>query len=269
TLRMWYSTRASRRPASIALAVDATGTGDHFVPLPGDPDLQPTPRESLPYDAITRPAVLRAGDGWRMWYSVVGDNTAWIGTASSPDGRRWTKHGSPVLRAELPWELEGVCCPNVQYDPASGRYLMWYSAGHIYEPNAVGFATSPDGLTWTRHGGDPIYTATTGWEDGQIGSFQVTRVGDWYYAFYNAFQRQPFISRIGMARSRDGVTGWQRHPDNPILAPGAPGTWDGAMIYKPAALWDATRNRWDVWFNASARLNEHERIGHMWRDGVW
>jgi len=32
-------------------------------------------------------------------------------------------------------------------------------------------------------------------------------------------------AQIGIARSRDGITGWERHPYNPVLAP-AENEWD-------------------------------------------
>jgi predicted GH43/DUF377 family glycosyl hydrolase len=272
SLAMWYSTRGSL-PGGIALAIDSTGTGDHWQRYGSGPLLTPDPPESVPAGVVSRPSVVAIPGGWRIWYSTQGPvgpaGAAWIGTAFSREGHYWEKHGSPVLVAHDAWEKQAVQCPNVRYDAASGQFQMWYCGGDSYEPDAVGFATSSDGITWQRHAGNPIFRPTTGWEDYKVGSFQVHRVGDWYYAFYNAFQRTPFVSRVGMARSRDGVTGWERHSANPILSPGAPGTWDARMIYKPTALWDAARARWDVWFNASMILNEHERIGHAWSDRIW
>jgi predicted GH43/DUF377 family glycosyl hydrolase len=272
SLAMWYSTRGSR-PGGIALAVDGTGTGDTWTRVGFGPVLTVSPPEQYAYGAVTRPSVLATADGWRMWYSIQGTNVgageAWIGTAISPDGIHWQKHGSPLLTPHDAWEKTSLQCPNVLYDAGSGQYMMWYCGGEQYEPDAVGFATSPDGITWTRYSGNPIYKPATGWEDYKVGSFQVHKVGDWYYAFYNAFQQQPFVCRVGMARSRDGVTNWERHPNNPILAPGRPCTWNAAMVYKPTALWDERKRRWDVWFNASAVLNAAERIGHAWSDGLW
>jgi hypothetical protein len=269
---MWYSTRGSL-PGGIALALDTTGGGDAWKRVGSAPVLTIDPPEHYAYGAITRPAVLPAADGWRMWYSTQGADTgageAWIGTATSPDGIHWQKHGSPLLAPHDAWEKTSLQCPNVLYDAASGQYKMWYCGGEQYEPDAVGYATSPDGVTWTRYGANPIYEAGSGWENYKVGSFQVHQVGAWYYAFYNAFQQQPFVCRVGMARSRNGVTNWERHPNNPILAPGRPCTWNAAMIYKPTALWDERKQRWDVWFNASAVLNAEERIGHAWSEAVW
>lgn len=267
-LWMWYSTRG-KQPGSIALATDASGAGDAWARFPGGPILRTTPPESRPYTSISRPSVIQTAAGWRMWYSVNDGDSAWIGAATSPDGIGWAKHGTPVLTPRERWEKSACQCPNVIYDGDAGLFKMWYCGGEVYEPDAVGYATSRDGFTWTRVSAAPIFTPASGWEDDKIGSLQVSRVGGWYYAFYNAFQRTPFISRIGMARSQDGVSAWERHPRNPLLSPGKSGSWNAAMMYKPTALWNVQKQRWDVWFNASDHLNGNERIGHAWSDGLW
>jgi predicted GH43/DUF377 family glycosyl hydrolase len=272
SLAMWYSTRGSL-PSSIGLALDPTGIGDAWTRIGSDPVLTPDPSGAFPAGGISRPSVLATPEGWRMWYSTTGDlgpdGVASIGTATSPDTIHWQAHERPVLSPSEPWEMQALQCPNVLYDASSSLFRLWYSGGDLYEPDAIGYATSTDGVNWTRHRDNPIVSPSTGWEDYKLGSFQVRRVGDWHYAFYNAFQRDPFTSRIGMARSRDGVTDWEKHPDNPILAPGEPCSWNGAMVYKPTALWDDRRQRWDLWFNASMDLNGHERIGHAWSTSVW
>jgi hypothetical protein len=267
---MYYSTRGTR-PGGIALVTDDTGTGDRWQPYASTPLLEPIPQESVPVLDVMRPSVVRGLDGtWRLFYSTVdADSSEWIGMATSPDAVTWTKHGGPILMAQEPWEKNVLMCPNCLFDEVSGRYMMWYAAGNSYEPDAVGCATSLDAINWTRVSDQPIFVPTTGWEGYKVGSFQVTRVGAWYYSFYNAFQRAPFRSQVGMARSRDGITNWEHHPQNPILRPGKPGSWNAAMVYKPSALWDATRGRWDVWFNASGILNGIEQIGHAWSQRLW
>jgi predicted GH43/DUF377 family glycosyl hydrolase len=273
SLWMWYTTRGTQ-PSSIALAIDLSGTGSGFVRYAGNPVLTPDPPENAPATALSRPSVVALpGGGWRMWYSTNSPDgpwgKAWIGTATSSDGIHWQKHGAPVLTPQASWEQPALQCPNVLYDAPSARFMMWYCGGQVYEPDAVGFATSHDGLTWTRSPANPIFKPSQGWEGYKVGSFQVHRVGAEFYAFYNAFQNDPFVSQIGMARSADGITNWEHHPANPLITPGPVGSWNAAMVYKPSALWDATKQRWDVWFNASRVLNSHERIGHAWSDRIW
>jgi beta-1,2-mannobiose phosphorylase / 1,2-beta-oligomannan phosphorylase len=266
SLWLYYSTRG-RRPLSIGLAIDGSGEGDALTNVPNPVCMPPA---DTAY-GLSRPSVIQQPDGtWRLWYSTTGTIPCWIGTATSSDGRLWILDGGPVLEPVYAWEKQAVQCPNVWLDAASGVYHMWYSGGDEYEPDAIGHATSPDGLVWSRTSEHPIFSPMAGtWEDYKVGSFAAQRVGDWFYAFYNAFHAQPFVSQVGIARSRDGVTNWIRNPANPILTPGQPGSWDAGMTYKPCALWDGVRQRWDVWFNAAAKLGGIEQIGHAWSMGVW
>lgn len=265
-LWLYYSTRG-QQPLSIGLAIDATGSGDNLVNS-ANPVCMPPGGATY---GLSRPSVVQQQDRtWRLWYSTTGGASCWIGTATSPDGLVWTLYNGPVLSPHYAWEKQAVQCPNVWLDISAGTYHMWYSGGDAYEPDAIGHATPPDGIRWTRTSDQPIFAPVAGtWDNYKVGSFAAQRVGDWYYAFYNAFQEKPFLSQVGVARSRDGVTGWLRHPANPILVPGPPGTWDAGMVYKPCALWDESRKRWDVWFNASDKLGGAEQIGHAWSIGIW
>ena len=89
-----------------------------------------------------------------------GAGHSWIGHATSPDGKTWTRTATrPVLAPEAPWEKAAVMCPHVLWDEEAKRYQMWYSGGEQYEPDAIGYATSPDGLSWTKHADNPIFRA--------------------------------------------------------------------------------------------------------------
>jgi predicted GH43/DUF377 family glycosyl hydrolase len=79
--------------------------------------------------------------------------------------------------------------------------------------------------------------------------------------FYIGF-RDEHCAQIGIARSRDGITGWERHPANPIISPGA-NQWDGEACYKPFALFDG--HRWLLWYNG--RRGSVEQIGLAIHDG--
>ena len=69
-------------------------------------------------------------------------------------------------------------------------------------------------------------------------------------------------AQIGLARSRDGVTGWQRHPANPIIRPGE-NAWDHDACYKPCAIFDG--RRWLLWYNG--RRGSIEQIGLAIHEG--
>ena len=73
--------------------------------------------------------------------------------------------------------------------------------------------------------------------------------------FYIGFQDEP-TARICLARSKDGITNWQRHPANPIIFPGKD-KWDHDACYKPYAIFDGSK--WLLWYNG--RHGSLEQIG--------
>ena len=83
----------------------------------------------------------------------------------------------------------------------------------------------------------------------------VLRHGAWYYMFYIGF-RDIDHAQIGLARSSNGVTDWQRHDANPIISPGI-NQWDHDACYKPYAIFDG--QRWLLWYNG--RRASVEQIG--------
>jgi predicted GH43/DUF377 family glycosyl hydrolase len=154
-------------------------------------------------------------------------------------------------------------CPHVIWDEQARQFRMWYSGGEQYEPDAIGYATSPDGLTWTRHEANPIFRSdpNSDWEKHKVTACQVIKHGDWYLMFYIGF-RDVDHAQIGLARSRDGVTNWQRHPANPIVRPGK-NQWDGDACYKPYAIFDG--KAWLLWYNG--RRGGSEQIGVVFHEG--
>ena len=63
----------------------------------------------------------------------------------------------------------------------------------------------------------------------------VRKQGEWYVMSLRSASADRDHAQIGLARSKDGVTGWQRHPANPIIRPGK-GRWDADAVYKPYVI---------------------------------
>ena len=156
-------------------------------------------------------------------------------------------------------------CPHVMWNEEKDLYEMWYSAGEQYEPNAIGYAMSKDGLKWKKLAGNPVFAADSSneWEKHKVTGCQVIRLDDWYVMFYIGF-RNEHRAQIGLARSCDGKTSWQRHSENPIIRPGQD-TWDGDACYKPFAVYDEKKDRWLLWYNG--RLKGVEQIGLTIHEG--
>jgi predicted GH43/DUF377 family glycosyl hydrolase len=254
--RMWFSWRPKR---SIALVESKDG-------LSWDrPAIVLVPNNLSGWeDEVNRPVVIRNGGQYLMWYTGQAKGKSWIGHATSRDGRAWRRASPrPVLSAEEPWEKVAVMCPHVLYDEKAKLYRMWYSGGEQYEPNAIGYATSSDGLKWVKHAKNPVFgpTKTNEWEKDRVTGCQVIQHGGWHVMFYIGFRDQ-HRAAIGLARSKDGISDWQRHRANPIIRPGKE-KWDHDAVYKPYALFDG--KRWLLWYNG--RRKDVEQIGVAMHEG--
>jgi len=248
--RMWFSWRPKD---SIALTESEDGVhwNTPLIVLPPNPD---TKWEK----GVNRPTVLKRDGLYHMWYTGQANDRSWIGYATSNDGRDWKRMSSkPVMSPEQPWEKKALMCPHVLWDGQNSEFRMWYSAGGQYEPDAIGYATSRDGLTWNRYPGNPIFKPDPAidWEKDRVTACQVVRQGDWYIMFYIGF-RDIDHAQIGIARSRNGINDWQRLPANPIIRPGH-NKWDADACYKPYAILDG--DQWMLWFNG--RAGRMEQIG--------
>jgi predicted GH43/DUF377 family glycosyl hydrolase len=254
--RMWFSWRPK---ASIALVESTDGV--HW----SKPEIVLGPNPKTDWESpVNRPVVLKRDGQYHMWYTGQARGHSWIGYATSPDGKTWKRMSDrPVLSPEKPWEKVAVMCPHVLWDEQTKLYRMWYSGGGQYEPDAIGYATSPDGLRWTKHADNPVMRAdpNSPWEQHLATACQVLKQGDWYVMFYIGF-RDIHRAQIGIARSRDGITNWQRHPANPIIRPGQ-NRWDHDACYKPSAVFDGTK--WLLWYNG--RHGRFEQIGMATHEG--
>ena len=253
TYRMWFSWRPQR-----SIALTESQDGMHWSP----PEIVLAPQD---WEAeVNRPSVVKVGETYHLWYTgQIWENertgTSAICYATSQDGKNWTRvQREPVLSSKLPWEGVAVMCPHVLWDGAAQIYRMWYSGGAQYEPDAIGYASSRDGLHWQKEVRNPVFVADafSAWEQEKVTACQIVPWKTGYLMFYIGFADIDH-AQIGLAYSPDGLTHWERHPANPIIGAGEPGAWDADAVYKPYALWNG--ERWLLWYNG--RRAHVEQIG--------
>jgi predicted GH43/DUF377 family glycosyl hydrolase len=250
--RMYFSWRPKK-----SVALTTSDDGIHW----STPAIVLGPNPATDWETeINRPIVLQRDRLYHMWYTGQSHGHSRIGYATSADGRHWTRRSEQAaLAPQAEWEKVAVMCPHVLFDEPSKQYRMWYSAGDQYEPDAIGYATSADGVHWTRNSANPIFKADSAdaWERHKVTACQVVPHDGWFYMFYIGFADENH-AQIGLARSRDGIANWQRLPTNPIISP-TPGGWDADACYKPFALFESKSDRWLLWYNG--RRSGVEQIG--------
>lgn len=214
-------------------------------------------------DEVNRNCVLKTGGIYRMWYTGQAREKSFIGYAESTDGLRFERLAEPVLLPEEPFEKDSVMNPCVLYE--NGIYRMWYAAGETYEPNVIAYAQSTDGIRWQKSPLNPVFGPEPGhvFEQDRVGGCQVVRTGERYLMFYIGY-RDIDTACICLARSKDGVTGWERYEDNPLLLPEAD-AFDADSCYKPSVIWVQESGKWLLWYNG--RKGHDEFVGQATREG--
>jgi len=173
-----------------------------------------------------------------MWYAGNGPLAIQIGYATSPDGLVWTKVGNgPNFMGHQSWDSGATSTPFVL---KVGTTFVLYFSGHPGNfAYSIGRATSSDGVTWTEDLANPLMYAQGGWEESRIHPTWVASAGSGFEMYYTGGYNEP---QVGRATSVDGWN-WTRDAANPVLALGAPGTWDqtGVAVAKVVTVGSATR----------------------------
>jgi predicted GH43/DUF377 family glycosyl hydrolase len=172
------------------------------------------------------------------------------------------------------WDNAVVSEAKVIFDGA--RFHLWYAArqrletptGRRKSPMLAGYATSPDGLRWTRHPDNPIMVP------GPVGSPDANHVYPPYVLFdghefrmwYSAHDFEEWS--INYAVSTDGAA-WQKHASNPLMRAAHDGRWDENFISEPSVLWNG--QRFEMWYNGGSERTSTLRVGYAWSDDglVW
>ena len=260
--KMFFSWRPKK---SLAVSVSGDGINWNAPEVILEPDIT-TGWE----DDINRCGVIEKDGRLHVWHTGQAHGNSWIGYAYSdiPDiGKISLKRYSnePVIIPEQPWENMSVMNPCVLWDEEQKIYQMWYAAGETYEPNAICYATSIDGINWRKHRANPIFTKNPDniYEQNRIGGCQVIRYKNGYLMFYIGYEDID-TARICGAWSPDGVSRWKRFDANPLISP-EPGKWDGDACYKPSIVYEEENKRWLLWYNG--RKGGEEYIGLAIHEG--
>jgi predicted GH43/DUF377 family glycosyl hydrolase len=225
------------------------------------------------YIEYSVPYVLKDGDTYKMWYVGVGaDPWDRVYYATSPDGITWTKYDNTIPSASdttgtngrIPVGTSGkgdeqIFAVSVIKD--GSVYKMWYTGmDKVGWKNRIYYATSLDGLTWTKYnntipsdsdttstdGRIPLGTSGKG-DAGGASSPSVIKDGSVYKMWYTGYDAS-WNRRTYYATSLDGLT-WTKY-DNTIppesdttstngrIPLGTDSHYDHYAAYDPSVLLD-------------------------------
>jgi hypothetical protein len=131
---------------------------------------------------------------------------------------------APILDSSaFGWDSAIVAAPVVIFDGTT--YHMWYTGkdvwqGDFEDGSAIGYASSPDGIAWTKHGGNPVVEAITGYAYTSAVVFDGSTYHMWYTYWDGAL-----TDYVGYAISGASDTEYVRFIPAAAVAAGAEGAF--------------------------------------------
>ncbi|MGP8070576.1 MAG: hypothetical protein ACLP5V_11865 [Candidatus Bathyarchaeia archaeon] len=250
--------------ALLVLVTPASAQQTQWSKFTGNPILSPRTWDPGAF----RPRVLYDGTTFRMWYSGLDtkSNPVGIGYATSTNGSKWVANSQPVLQASSSsWEGNYISIGSVLWNGSA--FTMYYRGvgGQPGSPEgngAVGIATSPDGVTWTKYAGNPVMRATSSVDSQFLSAPYVIQTGSSYKMWYTC--KNPLLANYAIcyASSSDGKT-WSKN-SSPVLTSGS--GWESQALYSPSVIFDGTT--YGMWYTAEDQ-NKFSRIGYATsKDGL-
>ena len=210
----------SAKPHAIGYATSEDGL--HWTKSASNPILKMNPAIASGDIPYAMPVV--DGDTWVLYFNDSQYLTIRRATAPAPTGP-WTMDEQPVLEAggSQEWDAAAIAINTVFHDP--DQYVLYYHPKAF----AIGMATSPDGITWTKYNdpattdpkyanSDPVFVVGEkgAWDSSDVVPTVLHTDRGWEM-FYMGSGDSGQTWDLGYATSADGVI-WTRFGDGPVMA---------------------------------------------------
>lgn len=175
--------------------------------------------ETYDIGSATIPNLVYVGGTYYGYYSAYSNESKYrVALVTSTDGTTWTKQGVVLdVGAAATWDANHVLQPVVLYEAGEAnpakKWKMWY----IGQPNAsIGYAYSPDGITWTKYASNPKAIPGGGWDPNFLAPTAIYKEGATYYLF--CCGGDGTYRRTGVISFTNPEGTYTKYAGNPVLA---------------------------------------------------
>lgn len=217
-------------------------------------------------DHIT-PIVIKDGSNYKLYYNAdEGNGDYYIAYATSTDGVNWTEpqnlgqvqsdagntNNNLVLKQDGTGAWDGYQTGEALYSfsvikNSAGTYEMWYAGNKAGEAGGadgykIGYATSTDGIAWTKSASNPVMAGTTGGVDANgvyypnVIENTSTNLYQMFYWIYNqswngnvGYATSPVVTTVSTASTTSIPTLTVTAPNNNITVTSASYTVKGTV----------------------------------------
>lgn len=197
-----------------------------------------------------------------MYYCSDGNGTQSIGLATSTDGATFTRHASnPLLTPTGQGRNDGTNVSEPAVIKEGSSWTMIYSYRGAVTLPGFRYATSSDGITWTKAGSGNLVTT-----DPLFGEFhQIKKIDGDYYIIYEMGNGSTSWT-LNIARAPTVTGPYTNLQINPILEKsGVVGTFDRYHVATPHLF--EVENRW-LLFYQGGQDHDQPYYTNSWPAGI-
>jgi len=229
TFRMWYGAMAADGHDRLGYAFSSDGV--NWTKYTGNPILNIGSEGSWDDNHVNDPDVIKVGGTFYLYFTGQDGTYDQIGLATStnPEGP-FVKHPDNPILPRVPGTWEDMTArPSVMKEGSTWK--MWYDGRDPDGSVKIGYATSSDGINWTRYPGNPILSPPTGDDFSDV---MVVKWGGKYVmalVHWTGTQGIDRVAKIDIFTSDDGIS-WTAYSGNPVLEKTV-GEWDDEGVLTP------------------------------------
>jgi predicted GH43/DUF377 family glycosyl hydrolase len=212
-------------------------------------------------DLGSKNIVKRSGK-YYLYYSGRPNSTGapQIGLATSTDGVNFTKYtGNPIIKkGPGGFDIKGAENPVVLYD--GGTWRMWYAGKPSSNSSLVCYATSTDGIKWTKYSGNPVTNKplhNSTWNGFRSRPVGILKENATLYRLYVEGQGNNSSWKMGMWTSSN-LTHWQPYGNLPIRVP-MDNNWEESTANFQCA--EKSSDSYRMWIYGG---KDERSLGYMW-----
>ncbi|MBN2366946.1 MAG: T9SS type A sorting domain-containing protein [Calditrichaeota bacterium] len=250
---MWYTGADALSEPSLCIGYAMSKDGISWEKFEKNPVLEPGPAGNWDDVRIRTGCVLYEKEEFKMWYAGYDGRYYRIGYATSSDGIEWSTDPEPVLEVGTSgqWDARFVTAPAVLHDEAG--YHMWYagSAEGTVNDMKIGYASSPDGIHWTKYDRNPVFVPDEPWAKTSVTTPHVIFRNDKFHMWYGGHSGAGSNWGTGYAVSEDGIN-WSKFYKNPVLLHSNSGNWDDKESWGSRISFNEMDNQFQLWYHGSS-----------------
>lgn len=159
------------------------------------------------------------------------------------------------------FDANGVDQIFVLYNFDKGLFEAWYRGTDASKIQRIGYASSVDGVSWTKRGTAVIDIGATGALDAKAVAFPTVVYRNGTYILWYHGTDANNKNRIFRANSTNGTT-WTKVTTAALEASTTTGAWDSRAVSSPTVVFDEDTNTYKMWYSGNDGTNL--RIGYAY-----